>query len=127
MSSDAPNTVIAGDKTARPAVLALSIREKAALYAAYMPFLATGGIFVPTTKAYNLGDDVYLLLTLMDDPARLPIAGRVAWITPADSHGNRTPGIGVAFPDDETGQAARNRIETLLAGALKSTRPTHTL
>ena len=32
---------------ARPAVLSLSIKEKAALYAAYMPYLKSGGVFVP--------------------------------------------------------------------------------
>jgi len=112
---------------ARPSVLSLAIKEKAALYAAYMPFLKNGGIFVPTTRAYKLGDDVYLLLTLMDDPTKLPIAGKVAWVTPAGSHGNKTQGIGVSFPGDEAGQIARQKIESVLAGALKSTRPTHTL
>ncbi len=51
----------------RPAVLSLSIKEKAALYAAYMPYLKNGGIFVPTTRPYQFGDDVYLILTLLDD------------------------------------------------------------
>lgn len=119
---------LTGDKAGpRPSVLSLAIKEKAALYAAYMPFLKTGGIFVPTNKGYKLGDDVYLLLTLMDDPTKLPIAGKVAWITPAGSHGNKTQGIGVSFPADESGVAARQKIEAVLAGALKSTRPTHTL
>jgi hypothetical protein len=35
---------------ARPAVLSLSIKEKAALYAAYMPYLKNGGIFVPISN-----------------------------------------------------------------------------
>ena len=61
---------------ARPAVLSLSIKEKAALYAAYMPYLRNGGIFVPTTRAYQLGDDVYLILTLLDDPTRARSLGR---------------------------------------------------
>ncbi|HEU4621659.1 MAG TPA: PilZ domain-containing protein [Burkholderiaceae bacterium] len=112
---------------ARPSVLSLAIKEKAALYAAYMPFLKNGGIFVPTNKPYGIGDDIYLLLTLMDDPTRLPIAGKVAWVTPPGAHGNKSQGIGVAFPADESGVTARQKIETLLAGALKSSRPTHTL
>lgn len=116
------------DKTgARPSVMSLAIKEKAALYSAYMPFLKTGGIFVPTTRPYKLGDDVYLLLTLMDDPAKLPIAGKVAWVTPPDGHGGRTPGIGVIFPADESGQIARQTIENLLGTTLRSARPTHTL
>jgi Tfp pilus assembly protein PilZ len=32
----------------------------------------------------------------------------------------------VQFSDDETGRAAKARIENLLAGALQSTRSTHT-
>lgn len=110
----------------RPAVLSLSIKEKAALYAAYMPYLKNGGIFVPTTRPYQLGDDVYLILTLLDDPTRIPVAGKVVWISPA-AGGNKTPGIGVHFPADESGMTARKRIEDSLGAALKSARPTHTL
>ena len=111
---------------ARPAVLSLSIKEKAALYAAYMPYLRNGGIFVPTTRAYQLGDDVYLILTLLEDPTRIPVAGKVVWMSPA-SGGSKTPGIGVHFPADESGLNARKRIEDALGAALKSARPTHTL
>lgn len=111
---------------ARPAVLSLAIKEKAALYAAYMPYLKNGGIFVPTNRPYNLGDEVYLILTLMDDPTKLPVAGRVVWVSPAGAS-NRTPGIGVHFPADEGGINARKRIEDVLGSALKSARPTHTI
>lgn len=110
----------------RPAVLSLSIKEKAALYAAYMPYLKNGGIFVPTTRAYQLGDDVYLILTLLEDPTRIPVAGKVVWMSPS-SGGSKTPGIGVHFPADESGLNARKRIEDALGAALKSARPTHTL
>jgi type IV pilus assembly protein PilZ len=110
----------------RPAVLSLAIKEKAALYAAYMAYLKNGGIFVPTTRAYKLGDEVYLILTLMDDPTKLPVAGRVVWISPAGG-ANRTPGIGVHFPADESGAIARKRIEDILGAALRSSRPTHTI
>lgn len=111
----------------RPGVLSLSIKEKSALYAAYMPFLKGGGIFIPTTKAYNIGDEVFMLLTLLDDPNKLPVAGHVVWITPAEAQGNRSQGIGVQFSSNESGLAARNKIEGLLGGAMKSTRPTHTM
>ncbi|HEX9172724.1 MAG TPA: PilZ domain-containing protein [Telluria sp.] len=112
---------------ARPSVLSLAIKEKAALYAAYMPFLQNGGIFVPTTKPYKLGDEIYLILALMDDPNKYPIAGKVAWITPPGANNNKAQGIGVHFPTDETGQRARLRIEEILGAALRSARATHTL
>ena len=112
---------------ARPGVLSLSIKEKSALFAAYMPFLKGGGIFIPTTKAYRLGDEVFMLLSLMDDPNKLPVAGKVIWITPPGSQGNKTQGVGVQFSANESGAAARNKIEGLLGGSMKSTRPTHTM
>ena len=111
----------------RPSVLSLAIKEKAALYAAYMPFLKNGGIFVPTSKPYKIGDEIYLILSLMDDPNKYPIAGKVAWITPASAANNKAQGVGVHFPADESGQKARLRIEEILGAALRSSRATHTL
>lgn len=111
----------------RPSVLSLAIKEKAALYAAYMPFLKNGGIFVPTAKPYKIGDEIYLILSLMDDPNKYPIAGKVAWITPSGANNNKAQGIGVHFPPDETGQRAKTRIEEILGAALRSSRATHTL
>ena len=112
---------------ARPSVLSLPIKEKAALYAAYMPFLNNGGIFVPTNKPYKVGDEIYLILTMMDDPAKYPVAGKVAWITPAGASNGKAQGIGVQFSADESGQRAKLRIEELLGAALRSSRTTHTL
>jgi type IV pilus assembly protein PilZ len=111
----------------RPAVLSLTIRERAALYAAYMPFLHNGGLFVPTTKSCLLGDEIFLLLSLMQDEHRYPVAGKVAWITPAGAGHNRTQGVGLQFPDDDAGRRIRLRIEEILGTALASSRATHTI
>lgn len=111
----------------RPSVLSLAIKEKAALFAAYMPFLKNGGIFVPTNKTYRLGEEIYLILTLLDDPNKYPIAGKVAWITPAGAGNNKSQGIGVHFPDDESGTRIRLRVEELLGAAVRSSRATHTI
>lgn len=111
---------------ARPSVVSLSIKEKAALYAAYMPFVKGGGLFVPTTRSAKLGDEIYALVTLVDDPTKIPIPGRIAWITPAGTPG-RVQGIGIQFNQDEAGEQARVKIENLIGGALKSSRPTHTI
>ena len=110
---------------ARSGILSLTIKDKAVLYAAYMPFVQNGGLFIPTAKQYSLGDEVFLLLTLMEEPEKLPVAGKVVWITPKGAGGTRASGIGVQF-NDET-DAARKKIETYLAGALQSDRPTHTM
>lgn len=121
------NTTDPNASLPRPAVLSLSIKEKAALYAAYMPFLKNGGLFVPTNKPYKIGDEIYLILSLMEDPAKFPIAGKVAWITPAGANNSKAQGVGVHFPADETGQRAKARIEEILGAALRSSRATHTL
>lgn len=112
---------------ARPAVLSLNITSKSALYAAYMPFLKRGGIFVPTAKQYAIGDEVFMLLSLLDEPGKLPIAGQVVWVTPYGAQANKTQGIGVQFSDDESGMAAKSKIESMLGGHLGSSRATHTL
>jgi type IV pilus assembly protein PilZ len=111
----------------RQGILSLAVKDKAALYNAYMPYIKHGGIFVPTPKRYFLGDEVFLLLTLPDSSDRLPIAGKVVWVTPAGAQGNRTAGIGVQFPEGGEGETVRHRIETLLAGTLNAEKPTQTM
>lgn len=110
----------------RQGILSLTIKDKAALYAAYMPFVGNGGLFIPTNKSYRLGEEVFMLLTLMEDSERLPVAGKIIWITPAGAQGNKAAGIGVQFGPQDNGQT-RSKIETYLAGALKSDRATHTM
>ncbi|MGI8895323.1 MAG: PilZ domain-containing protein [Casimicrobiaceae bacterium] len=127
MAERIPPPTAANVALARPGVLSLNIREKAALYAAYMPFLKGGGIFIPTSRMYALGEEVFMLLSLMDEPNRLAVQGKVVWITPEGGQGNRTQGIGVQFTQDDTGAAARATIEKILGETLASTRPTHTM
>ncbi|MEJ6656385.1 MAG: PilZ domain-containing protein [Pseudomonas sp.] len=109
----------------RNGILSLTIKDKSVLYAAYMPFVKQGGMFIPTNKSYQLGDEVFMLLSLMEEPEKIPVAGKVIWITPRGAQGNRAAGIGVQFSDQDN--TARSKIETYLAGALKSDRPTHTM
>jgi type IV pilus assembly protein PilZ len=111
----------------RPSVIQLVFREKGALYAAYMPLLTDGGLFVPTTRDYRLGDDLYLLLTLPHDPQRYPVAGKVVWITPPNASGGRTQGVGVRFPSDEKTRSLKKKIEELLGTSVSSAKPTQTI
>jgi type IV pilus assembly protein PilZ len=116
-----------GGAGARQGILSLAIKDKAQLYSAYMPFVRGGAIFIPTTKRYSLGDEVFLLLSLLEDKDRLPVAGKVVWITPPGAQGNRAAGIGVQFADSVEAETVKNKIETLLAGTLDSDKPTHTM
>ncbi|MDO9072760.1 MAG: PilZ domain-containing protein [Rubrivivax sp.] len=116
-----------GQAASRPSVIQLVFREKGALYAAYIPVFTDGGLFVPTTREYKLGEDIYLLLSLPDDPQRFPVAGKVAWITPPNASGGRTQGVGVRFPNDEKSRQLKIRIEEVLGTSISSSKPTQTL
>jgi len=115
------------DPAARPGVFTLVIRSKAALYAAWIPLLKGGGIFLPSNRSHELGEEVLILLSLLDDPNKIPLQGSVAWINPAHGTGNRPQGIGVQLSDSEAARELRKKVEGLLAGALQSSRPTHTI
>jgi type IV pilus assembly protein PilZ len=112
---------------ARQGILSLAVKDKNALFQAYMPFLKGGGVFVPTPKRYFIGDEVFLLLTLPESTERLPVAGKVSWVTPAGAQGNRVAGIGVQFAETPEGDAIKGKIEAILAGILNSDKPTHTM
>jgi type IV pilus assembly protein PilZ len=112
---------------AQQGILSLSIKDKQALYKSYMPFVSGGGLFVPSTKKFALGDEVFLLLTVMEFEERLPIPGKVVWITPQGAAGNRKAGIGVQFADTQDGAHARTVIESHRATQLKSNKDTHSM
>jgi len=106
-------------------ILSLTIKDKAVLYAAYMPFIQYGGLFIPTNKHYQIGSEVFMLLKLMDDTEKLPVAGKIVWVTPPRAQGARARGIGVQFSDPDA--AVKTRIENILADQLTSNLITNTL
>jgi type IV pilus assembly protein PilZ len=110
----------------RPGILELVLKDKMALYASAMPFIQKGGLFIPTSKKYKMGEEIYLLLSLFDSNEKIAITGTVCWITPAGAQGNRTPGIGIQFNSDDA-PIIKNKIDHFLNGTQHSDRPTHTL
>lgn len=122
----APTQDSQGQASKRPMVISLTIRDKNALYAAFMPFIKGGGLFVPLNKHYKMGEEVFLLLNLLDIREKIPVAGKVIWLTPIAAQGNRAPGVGIQFSEKDSGVACA-KIESILGGALKSNRPTHTM
>ncbi len=110
---------------AKSGILSLTIKDKAVLYAAYMPFVENGGLFIPTNKTYSIGDEVFMLLNLMEESEKIPVAGNVVWVTPNRAQANRSAGIGVQFSDQD--DTAQKKIEGYLAGIIESDRPTHTM
>ena len=121
----ANNQTGAADKS-RNAVISIAIKDKQALYMSYMPFVQNGGLFVPTKKDYNLGDEMFLLVKIMDELDPVHISGRVIWISPPGALGNRPRGVGVQFMGDDA-RATVNLIESKLGASVSLTRSTHTM
>lgn len=115
------NTDVASDRP-RPHLVQLEIPNIATLHAVYMPLLQRGGLFVPTTREYALGDSIYVLLTLPNSSQRHPFVGEVAWITPAHAGDGRQQGVGVQFPDDARSAQLKDEIEKML-GTFTGPRP----
>ena len=107
----------------KPGLLTLTIKDKSALYLAYMPFVKNGGLFIPTNSNYRLGDEVFMLLNLMGEEEKLPVAGRVIWMTPKGAQGKRTAGIGVQFSHAGPRQHAKENRE--LPGGCARRRQAH--
>ena len=116
---------IPADK-ARNAVISIAIKDKQALYMSYMPFVKNGGLFVPTKKDYNLGDEMFLLVKIMDEIDPVHISGKVVWVSPPGALGNRPRGVGVQFMGDDA-RATVHLIEQKLGASISLTRSTHTM
>lgn len=110
----------------RQGILQLDLADKTRLYMAYMSFVEGGGLFVPTDGEYQLGDEVFVLLTLPEAPEPKGIAGKVVWITPRGAPSPRQQGIGVQISPQDRGEMQR-QIAALLAPVIDSERPTQTL
>ena len=106
-------------------MMSVAIKDKAALYDAYMSFLSNGGLFITSNKKYALGDEIFLRLTLMDESEKFSVPATVVWITPAGSQGNRQQGVGVQFSEYQS--AVQIKIESYLMGSVMSNRPTSTM
>lgn len=100
--------------------------SEGALYMAYMPFLHGGGLFIRTNHNFTLGMQVELNVKLLTEPETYKIGGKVVWITPKGAQGSKPSGVGVQFLGENCRHFC-NKIETYLAGMLKSSQMTDTM
>lgn len=114
------------DATSKQGVMSLTILDRQTLHASYMPFVRNGGLFIPTDRLFELGDEVFVLLRLMDEPQRYPITGKVIWINPPGAPGGRPPGVGIQFNSLENSEL-QEKIVYYLAESLQSEQATHTM
>lgn len=123
MSSPPPNVI----PIRRPDVISLNLKGKSALYASWMPLLRGGGLFMQTNKLHQLGDEILVVLSFLEEPIKIPLTGKVAWLNPDHTTGNRPQGVGIQLPDNDVGRELKKKIEGILAPVAKSDRPTHTM
>lgn len=112
---------------ARQAILPVAIKDKAALYNTFMPAIRGGGLFIPTQQNFRLGDEIFVLLHLVEYNERMPVTGKVVWVTPPGAGSGTVQGVGIQFNEGTDSEAARSKIETLLATMVNSDRPTYTM
>lgn len=112
---------------AKHKTLSIIIRDRAVLFAAYMPFLKSGGLFIPTKKMFSMSESCTLIITLLGEEDKFTVNGKVVWITPPGSPSNKAGGIGVEFAEDTEGERLKRRIEEILGPLLRSTNATHTM
>ncbi|MGB2260563.1 MAG: PilZ domain-containing protein [Porticoccaceae bacterium] len=106
-------------------ILALEIKDEAELYEHYMSFVSGGGLFVPTKKSHELGDDIFFLLTIYLSNEPIPMTGKVVWVTHSGSSSSKREGVGVQFTDEQAD--LKIQIEQALTGMVQSHQPTLTM
>ena len=109
----------------RGTIINVSVKDADELHACYMPFVTNGGLFIESNKPPKLGDEVFVVLELMDEPDKFPLSGKVIWITPGGVGSNRKQGFGIQLSEDSVGLVSK--IESYIAGLMNSDRTTHTL
>ena len=110
----------------RSSMLQFSAPDVTSLYAHYISRFQNGGIFVPTSREFELDTEVIIALTLPGREERFAIGGGVAGVTPANAQHGRSQGVGVAFEADDKSKAVRAIIEDMLGNMLTSGRGTQT-
>lgn len=105
--------------------MSCSFNNEDALYFSYMPFIKGGALFIRTKQEFSLGSSIQLTVHLMDEQEDYVVEGKVAWLTPKGAQGGKPSGVGVQL--SEKNRTLINKIETYLAGMLKSTQITDTI
>jgi type IV pilus assembly protein PilZ len=111
----------------RQGVISLAIKDKAMLHSSFMSFVKSGGIFIPTERSFELGDEVFLLLTLLEDPERFAITGKVVWINYRTTPGGRQVGVGIQFGGADSVPAPEEKSKRCWPATPRADQPTNTM
>lgn len=103
----------------------LKIADRATLQASYLSFVKGGGLFIPSKNSVQLGDEVFVLATLPEQVQKIPLKGKVIWISQKQT-GTKPQGFAIQLTG-EKGLFYKNEAEKLLAGSLSLDRPSYTM
>jgi type IV pilus assembly protein PilZ len=98
-------------------ILNYVIKDPVELNLSYMPFVKEGGLFVPTSEHFSLGDQVVVDLQLPSKKEILKITGKVVWISPRNALHYVLPGIGIQFIGTDA-KVIRSQIEADLDASM---------
>lgn len=110
----------------RGGILTCHIEDVETLYASYLSFVSNGALFIPSDRVQQLGDEVFIAVTLPNSSERLPMNGKVVWIN-LKAQSSRPAGFAIQIGTDVSGQRIKNEIERLLAGKIDSLQATYTM
>lgn len=106
-------------------IIQVNIPDKATLQASYMSFVQGGGLFVPTKQAVKMGQEVFILATLPDQSQKIPLTGKVIWISHKQTH-FKPQGFAIQLTGDK-GVYYRTEAERILAGSKSLDRASYTM
>ncbi len=107
-------------------ILEVSIKNTSELYSSYMPFITNGGLFIPTTKSYEMGQILSLRIKMIDEIIISSISSKIVWTTPPKTENHKPCGIGVQFMKEDNGET-KSKIESLLASNTSTRKSTYTM
>lgn len=81
----------------------------------FLPNVKGGGLMVEVSDALKLDTEILMMVTLPGAQERVPVSGKVVWVTPAHNKHAVTPIIGVQFVEDRSGIFLK--INNLLLGS----------
>ena len=106
-------------------IIQANIPDIETLFASYMPFVAGGGLFIPSNQTVKLGDEVFVLTTLPEQSQKIPLTGKVIWIS-QKQNGIKLQGFGIQL-SGEKGVYYKSEAERILAGLKSDNRNSYTM
>lgn len=98
--------------------LSVSLRTEESVAQCYMRRVRGGGMVIYNDDEFNIGDEVLIMLSMVNCDGRIPVSCRVVWINPKDGSGGSQM-IGLQFVNDRMG--ANEKMMKIVSSMPKET------